>query len=62
LSFGSFWSGIKMIQLHGPGGQSILPDKGADLLIYHWYDGSGGCGCELGINTLSYNDGWPTVH
>jgi arabinan endo-1,5-alpha-L-arabinosidase len=51
-----------MIQLHGPGGQSILPDKGADLLIYHWYDGSGGCGCELGINTLSYNDGWPTVH
>lgn len=47
--------------IHGPGGQSILPDKGTDLLVYHWYNGSSGCGCQLGINALRYESGWPVV-
>ncbi|PPQ79651.1 hypothetical protein CVT24_010247 [Panaeolus cyanescens] len=47
--------------VHGPGGQDIIMDQGAPLLVYHYYtstDGENATG-HLGINKLDFSSGWP---
>jgi arabinan endo-1,5-alpha-L-arabinosidase len=44
----------------GPGGQSVLRDSKADLLVFHAYDGTTGAPA-LQISTLVWEDGWPRV-
>ncbi|HST80358.1 MAG TPA: arabinan endo-1,5-alpha-L-arabinosidase [Kineosporiaceae bacterium] len=47
----------------GPGGQSLLPDTGGDLLIYHYYDGAANGIAKLGINLLGWDTSvWPYVY
>jgi arabinan endo-1,5-alpha-L-arabinosidase len=47
--------------IHGPGGQSVLADSDADVLIYHYYADNGAA--RLGINLLGYDAaGWPYVY
>jgi arabinan endo-1,5-alpha-L-arabinosidase len=42
----------------GPGHQAVLLDAGADLLVFHAYDGATGRP-TLQISTLAWEDGWP---
>jgi arabinan endo-1,5-alpha-L-arabinosidase len=44
----------------GPGGQSILPDVVADLLVFHSYNVTTGKP-SLQISTIIWEDGWPQV-
>jgi arabinan endo-1,5-alpha-L-arabinosidase len=44
----------------GPGGQSVLLDSQADLLVFHAYDGLTGTP-TLQISTIVWEDGWPKV-
>jgi arabinan endo-1,5-alpha-L-arabinosidase len=47
--------------VHGPGGQSVLSDTDADVLVYHYYADNGAA--RLGINLLAYDSaGWPYVY
>nr|WP_246256037.1 family 43 glycosylhydrolase [Isoptericola halotolerans] len=47
--------------IHGPGHQTVFSDTDADVLMYHYYTGSGAS--LLGINLLGYDgDGWPYVY
>lgn len=44
--------------VHGPGHQDVLADVDGDVLIYHYYTGTGAS--RLGINLLAYDSaGWP---
>jgi arabinan endo-1,5-alpha-L-arabinosidase len=46
----------------GPGGQSVLRDRGRDTLVHHYYDAEDGGTPKLGLTPLSWDaDGWPTV-
>ncbi|MEV5481878.1 MULTISPECIES: arabinan endo-1,5-alpha-L-arabinosidase [Streptomyces] len=46
----------------GPGGQSVLKDRGRYLLIHHYYDAEDNGTPKLGINSLAWgHDGWPSV-
>jgi arabinan endo-1,5-alpha-L-arabinosidase len=42
----------------GPGHPAVLLDRGADLLVFHAYDGTTGRPA-LQISTLAWEDGWP---
>jgi arabinan endo-1,5-alpha-L-arabinosidase len=42
----------------GPGGESVLPQKDGDIIVYHAYDGKSG-EPWLQISTISWEDGWP---
>jgi arabinan endo-1,5-alpha-L-arabinosidase len=44
----------------GPGGQSVLLDPKADLLVFHAYDGTTGRP-TLQISTMVWENGWPRV-
>ncbi|NVB84968.1 MAG: arabinan endo-1,5-alpha-L-arabinosidase [Kofleriaceae bacterium] len=43
--------------MFGPGG----PSASADLLGYHWYDAEANGDFKLGLRTIVWKDGWPTV-
>lgn len=46
----------------GTGGQSVLRDRGRDVLVYHYYDADDAGVPKLGLNPLSWGkDGWPVV-
>ncbi|MFD3656081.1 arabinan endo-1,5-alpha-L-arabinosidase [Streptomyces sp. NPDC058620] len=46
----------------GPGGQSLMRDRGADVLVHHYYDGEDDGAPKLGLNELRWGeDGWPSV-
>jgi arabinan endo-1,5-alpha-L-arabinosidase len=42
----------------GPGGESVLLQKGQDIIAYHAYDATTGVP-SLQISTLTWTDGWP---
>jgi arabinan endo-1,5-alpha-L-arabinosidase len=42
----------------GPGGGSILLEKGGDIIVFHAYDAKTGIP-SLQISTLTWSDGWP---
>jgi arabinan endo-1,5-alpha-L-arabinosidase len=42
----------------GPGGESILQQKGGDIIVFHAYDGNTGH-AFLQISTITWVDGWP---
>jgi arabinan endo-1,5-alpha-L-arabinosidase len=42
----------------GPGGESVLPQKDGDIIVYHAYDGKTG-EPWLQISTISWKGGWP---
>ena len=42
----------------GPGGQSVLLDSAADLLVFHAYNGTTGK-AALQISTMVWKNGWP---
>jgi arabinan endo-1,5-alpha-L-arabinosidase len=42
----------------GPGGESVLPQKDGDIIVYHAYDGKTGQ-AWLQISTLTWQGGWP---
>ena len=44
----------------GPGGESVLKDKGRDLLVFHAYDAVTGRPA-LGISPILWKDGWPDM-
>jgi arabinan endo-1,5-alpha-L-arabinosidase len=44
----------------GPGHPAVLFDSGADLLVFHAYDGTTGRP-TLRISTMSWERGWPTL-
>jgi arabinan endo-1,5-alpha-L-arabinosidase len=46
--------------IHGPGGQSVIADSDADVLVYHYYDANGTA--KLGINLLTYSSDWPVAY
>jgi len=47
--------------IHGPGGQSVIADSDADVLVYHYYADNGAA--RLGINLLAYDSaGWPYAY
>jgi arabinan endo-1,5-alpha-L-arabinosidase len=43
--------------MFGPGGPTASPD----LLGYHWYDATANGDFRLGLRTIKWEDGWPTV-
>ncbi len=43
--------------MFGPGGA----DASTGLLAYHWYDAEANGDFRLGIRTIDWDDGWPTV-
>ncbi|MFE9396575.1 arabinan endo-1,5-alpha-L-arabinosidase [Streptomyces flavidovirens] len=45
----------------GPGGQSVMRDRGRDVLVHHYYDGQDEGTPKLGLNTLTWEGGWPVV-
>ncbi|MDG4859333.1 arabinan endo-1,5-alpha-L-arabinosidase [Streptomyces sp. T-3] len=45
----------------GPGGQSVMRDRGRDVLVHHYYDGEDEGTPKLGLTKLEWKDGWPTV-
>jgi arabinan endo-1,5-alpha-L-arabinosidase len=46
----------------GTGGQSVLRDRGRDVLVYHYYDAADEGRPKLGLNALTWGkDGWPAV-
>ncbi|GAA1353350.1 arabinan endo-1,5-alpha-L-arabinosidase [Streptomyces beijiangensis] len=45
----------------GTGGESVFRDHGHDVLAYHYYDGDDSGTPKLGLNTLQWRGGWPTV-
>ncbi|MFC5815160.1 MULTISPECIES: arabinan endo-1,5-alpha-L-arabinosidase [Nonomuraea] len=58
--------GTLLLETHGrfvgPGGQSVMRDRGRDVLVYHYYDGDDGGTPKLGLNRLAWDaDGWPHV-
>ncbi len=44
----------------GPGGESLLHDDGADVIVFHAYDAQSGRPA-LQISTLAWKDGWPAA-
>ena len=42
----------------GPGGESVLQQKGGDIIVYHAYDATTGH-AYLQISTLTWVNGWP---
>lgn len=44
----------------GPGGESVLQQKDADIMVFHAYDGKTGAP-SLQISTIDWRDGWPHV-
>ncbi|HEY7010911.1 MAG TPA: arabinan endo-1,5-alpha-L-arabinosidase [Jatrophihabitantaceae bacterium] len=57
--------GTQVLATHGyvvgPGGQTVLHDRGRDWLVYHYYNGRDAGTPRLGINLLAWHDGWPRV-
>jgi arabinan endo-1,5-alpha-L-arabinosidase len=57
--------GTELLATHGrvigPGGASVMPDPGGDLLVYHYYDGQANGAVRLGLNRITWQDGWPTL-
>ena len=45
----------------GPGGQSLLRDRGRDLLVHHYYDRRDAGTPRLRIDALRWRHGWPEV-
>lgn len=45
--------------VHGPGHQAVLEDGDGTVLFYHWYADDGRA--SLGINRLSWQNGWPVA-
>jgi arabinan endo-1,5-alpha-L-arabinosidase len=45
----------------GPGGQTVLHDRGRDWLVYHYYNGRDAGTPRLGINPIAWRHGWPEV-
>jgi arabinan endo-1,5-alpha-L-arabinosidase len=45
----------------GPGGQSVLHDRGRDWLVYHYYNRRDAGTPRLAINPLTWRSGWPLV-
>ena len=43
--------------MFGPGGESVY----GDVMAYHFYDGTAGGDVRLGIRTIAWIDGWPTI-
>ncbi len=43
--------------MFGPGG----PSASVDMLAYHWYDATANGDFKLGIRTIKWENGWPTV-
>jgi arabinan endo-1,5-alpha-L-arabinosidase len=44
----------------GPGGESVLMQKDADIIVFHAYDATTGHPF-LQISTIAWNDGWPSA-
>ena len=44
----------------GPGGESLLQQKGSDIIVFHAYDAKTGRP-SLQISTLSWDKGWPSA-
>ncbi|MET9801010.1 arabinan endo-1,5-alpha-L-arabinosidase [Streptomyces sp. NPDC006368] len=46
----------------GPGGQSVLHDRGRHVLVHHYYDAEDGGVPKLGLTSLRWDaDGWPVA-
>lgn len=45
--------------IHGPGHQTLWADSDAWVMAYHYYTSSGS---RLGINLVSWSNGWPTLY
>lgn len=46
----------------GPGGQTVMHDRGGPLLVYHYYDGNNNGLPTFGLNHLDWStDGWPVL-
>lgn len=44
----------------GPGGESLLHNGAADIIVFHAYDAQTGRPA-LQISTLAWKDGWPAA-
>jgi arabinan endo-1,5-alpha-L-arabinosidase len=57
--------GTQVLATHGyvvgPGGQTVLRDRGRDWLVYHYYNGRDAGTPRLAINGLTWRNGWPVV-
>jgi arabinan endo-1,5-alpha-L-arabinosidase len=57
--------GTQLLATHGyvigPGGQTVLRDRGRDWLVYHYYNKRDAGTPRLAINPLRWKDGWPVV-
>lgn len=57
--------GTELLASHGrvvgPGGASVMSDTGGDILVYHYYDGQANGAVRLGLNRITWQDGWPTL-
>ena len=57
--------GTELLASHGrvvgPGGASVMSDVDGDYLVYHYYDGAAGGAVRLGLNRITWQDGWPTL-
>lgn len=47
-----------VVQIVGPGGQSLFTTGGVTYLVYHYYTSTGS---NLGINKLDFSSGWPVA-
>ncbi|WP_295694617.1 arabinan endo-1,5-alpha-L-arabinosidase [Lapillicoccus sp.] len=45
----------------GPGGETVLHDRGVDWLVYHYYNQRDAGTPRLGINRITWVDGWPAL-
>lgn len=57
--------GTQVLSTHdyvvGPGGQTVLHDRGRDWLVYHYYNRRDAGTPRLAINPLLWRHGWPKV-
>lgn len=47
--------------IYGPGGQSVRKFGSQYWLIYHYYDGDNSGTATLGLNKMTFEDGWPHI-
>jgi arabinan endo-1,5-alpha-L-arabinosidase len=57
--------GTELLASHGrvigPGGASVMADSDGDILVYHYYDGQANGAVRLGLNRITWQDGWPAL-
>jgi beta-xylosidase len=68
LVLGSYWSGIKLIQLDAATGKPVASPAGfaftsgaSDWLVYHYYDAFDNGAAWIQIRPLSWVGGWPVT-